>query len=125
MKILTLTTALALATTVLWSQDSVNVTPPALPQGQYGTQNIPEQREEQKEDRVEVDRNRIPPAMQKALKESSRYEGWETGNIFYERNTDQYLVHIIRENKTVTFRFDKHGNPIVTDGEVSPGEIKH
>ena len=70
---------------------------------------------EQKEDRVEVRKDELPAAMKDALNADGKYAGWEDSPVYYERNTDQYLIHIKSENTTQTYRFDKKGVPIVTD----------
>ena len=70
---------------------------------------------EQKEDRVEIQKDELPAAMKTALNSDAKYKGWEDSPVYYERNTDQYLIHITGENSTQTFRFDKKGTPIVTD----------
>jgi hypothetical protein len=67
---------------------------------------------DQKEDRVEISREKLPSSMLKELENNPRYEGWEEGNVFYEQNTDQFIVHVIRDNSTQTFRFDKEGHPL-------------
>lgn len=86
---------------------------PATPQGQYGTQRVPDQHvDEQKEDRVEVERTALPPDMLSHLNKDSQFEGWDQSPVFYEKNTEQYLVNIVKENSTRTYRFDKQGKPL-------------
>jgi hypothetical protein len=106
-------------------EDSIRVQPsPAEPQGQYGTQRMPDQTGEIKEDRVEIDKEQLPPAMQNELAQNPLYEGWQNGNVFHERNTDQFILHVVRENTTHTFRFDKEGTPIKTDAPINTPETR-
>jgi hypothetical protein len=101
---------------VFAQQDTTSSTPiQGLPSGQ-------QQAGEQKEDRVEVDKAKLPPTMLKELNNGDQYKGWEDANIYYEKNSDQYLLNIAKENTTQTFRFDKDGNPIVTDQPVEAGD---
>ena len=89
--------------------DSANATPPS-PEPP-GTQQHPAA-ENQKEDRVEIPKEKLPSAMLEELDNNPRYEGWEEGNVFYERNTGQFIVHVKRDNTTQTFRFDKEGRSL-------------
>ncbi len=112
--------ALALAAgSVYAQQDSVSSQPePLQPQGQYGTQRVPQPAGDLKEDRAEVQRDQLPPPMLDELNTNPTYSGWEEGNVFFEKNTDQFIVHVVKENTTHTFRFDKDGNAIRTDAPV-------
>lgn len=106
-------------------QDSIihDAPEPQLPQGQYGTQRVPQPAGgDLKEDRVEVGRDQLPPAMLEELNGNIVYEGWESGNIYYEKNTDQFIVHVVKDNTTHTFRFDKEGRAVRTAAPLdSPG----
>jgi hypothetical protein len=73
-----------------------------------------------KEDRVEVRKENLPPKMQAALKED-KYAGWETGNVFFEKGTEQFILHMATDNTTRTFRFDKDGNPLETPAPIDDG----
>jgi hypothetical protein len=122
MKAFILTLALGLVSVGVFAQkDSVSTDQPepGQPQGQYGTQRVPQPAGDLKEDRVEVESDQVPPAMLDELNANSTYAGWEEGNIFYEKNTDQYIIHVVRDNTTHTFRFDKEGNAIRTDAPVN------
>lgn len=121
MKNVVISIVLALATgSVYAQQDSVLLNQPAPqhPQGQYGTQRAPQPAGDVKEDRVEVQEDQLPPAMLDELKANSIYAGWAEGNLFYEKNTDQFIVHVVKDNTTRTFRFDKEGKAIRTDAPV-------
>jgi hypothetical protein len=85
--------------------------PPSETPGEYGTPRKP-RLEDQKEDRMEISKEKLPPLMLQELENNPRYEGWEEGNVFYEQNTDQFIVHVKRDNTTQTFRFDKEGRPL-------------
>jgi maltooligosyltrehalose synthase len=115
---------LFLTAQVVIAQDSVNVQPqPSLPGGQYQRPKIGDS--PQKEERVEVEKENLPPLMQKALREDEKYVGWENAAIYFEKNMDQYLMHLVKENTTQTFRFDKKGNPLITDQPAEAPENKH
>ena len=121
-------TVLTLSATLsaLAQQDTTGLSQPqAMPQGQYGTQEISDTLNVVKEDRVEVSHDAIPATMKKELDENTAYEGWEAGNVFYERNTDQYIVHIKKDNTTHTYRFDSKGNAIRTEPLIHTEEKKH
>jgi hypothetical protein len=106
---------------VAWAQDSLQVQPsPALPQGQYDSVG----QELQKEERVEVQQADIPSIMKDELQRNEKYKGWENGAIYFEKNSNQYLVHVVRENTTQTFRFDKSGKPVMTDSGPQGEESK-
>ncbi|HLT74799.1 MAG TPA: hypothetical protein VKZ68_06925 [Ohtaekwangia sp.] len=118
-------TLLATVTTFAQQDTTRFPTPQAMPQGQYGTQEISDTLNIKKEDRVEVAHDAIPPAMKQELDENPAYTGWESGNVFFERNTSQYIVHIKKGNTTHTYRFDREGNAIRTDQMIQPEETKH
>jgi hypothetical protein len=118
--------ALFLTAQVVVAQDSTNVQPqPSLPQGQQGSPKVGGANSQQKEDRVEVEKENLPPLMQKALKADEKYVGWENATIYFEKDIDQYLIHLVKENTTQTFRFDRNGNPIITDQPAEAPEDKH
>jgi hypothetical protein len=99
-----------LSTLVATAQDSLRVEPmpPAVP-----AQPSPSDAE-RKEDRVPIDDEELPPNMKAVLGSDEKYKGWEEGTIYFDRSADQFLIHIIRENKTETFRFDKDGTAVTT-----------
>jgi hypothetical protein len=114
--------AVTICSSTAFAQDSLQVQPSqSLPQGQYET---PGKESHQKEDRVEVARDQIPPLMKDALDRDGKYTGWENGQIFFEKNSDQYIIHIVKDNTTETFRFDKTGKEITTDKPIDKGELK-
>ena len=103
------------AVSVVKGQDSTLVPPqPSVPQEQNPAPANGEPKSEQKEDRMEVKKEMLPPLLLEALKEE-KYSGWEDSPIYYEKNTDQYILHVTKDNSTQTFRFDKEGEPITTD----------
>lgn len=77
-----------------------------------------------KEDRVEVNKDDLPPIMQEALKDE-KYAGWETGNVFFEKGTEQFILHIATDNTTRTFRFDKEGKPLETPAPIDDDGSRH
>jgi hypothetical protein len=77
-----------------------------------------------KEDRVEVKKENLPPRMQEALKEE-KYAGWESGNVFFEKGTEQFILHIATDNTTRTFRFDKEGNPLQSPAPMDDDRSRH
>lgn len=104
---------------VATAQDSLQVQPsPALPQGQYGT---PGQSEEKKEDRVAIQVSEIPHQMKATLEANEKYKGWEKGQVYFDRSADQYIVHVVEENATRTYRFEKNGRELTTN-ESTAGE---
>lgn len=72
----------------------------------------------QKEDRVSVKQEDLPSAMMDLMDRDDKYSGWRSGTFFFEKNTDQFLIHIIQDNATETFRFDREGNPLMSDKPV-------
>jgi hypothetical protein len=114
--------ALTICSATAFPQDSLQVQPsPSLPQEQYES---PGKDSDKKEDRIEVGSDEIPPLMKDALGRDEKYAGWEKGKIFFEKNSDQYIIHIVRDNTTETFRFDKAGKAITTDKPLDKGEQK-
>jgi hypothetical protein len=102
------------------AQDSLQVQPsPGLPAGQPANQPA------QKEDRIEIKHQEVPAKLRNVLQADSKYQGWENGNLYFERTTDQYLLHLIKENSTQTYRFDKAGKPITTDKASEGSEFKN
>jgi hypothetical protein len=98
------------------AQDSLKVEPvPPATEGQYGESATGASEGESKEDRVKVQASEIPARMGEELRKNDKYAGWENGTIFYEKNSDQYLVHIQKENTTETYRFTKLGEPVTDD----------
>src|SRR5688572_671968 len=81
--------------TTSMAQDSTSSQPiPALPQGQYGSP-VNDSESARKEDRVEVDATNLPPAMKDALVRDAKFEGWEKQPIYFDKSTDQYIVHVV------------------------------
>jgi hypothetical protein len=104
------------------AQDSLRVQPsPSLPQRHEKIGN----QHEQKEDRIEVNPGDIPSKMRDALQNESKYRGWENGRLYFEKNSDQYLLHLVKENSTQTYRFDKSGYPITTEKATESSELKN
>lgn len=101
------------------AQDSLQVQPtPALPQGQHGTPG----EAEKKEDRISIRVSDIPEKMRASLDGNEKYKGWEDGQIYFDRSADQYLVHVVEKNTTRTYRFDKKGNEILSEGSDDQAE---
>jgi rRNA pseudouridine-1189 N-methylase Emg1 (Nep1/Mra1 family) len=98
---------------------------PAVQPGTNGTQRIPDQAiQEQKEDRMEVQKNDLPAAMVQLLENSDQYDGWDESPVYFEKNTDQYVINVVRDNTTQTFRFSKKGEAIKTDQPIESSESK-
>ncbi len=71
---------------------------------------------DQKEERVAVELDKLPPRMQKTLADDAKFANWkEGGDLYYDKGSEQYIVHVVSDNKTITYRFDKKGNPLATD----------
>jgi hypothetical protein len=105
--------AFIMSWTTSLAQDSTSGQPiPALPQGQYGSP-VNDSEAARKEDRVDVDATSLPPAMKDVLARDEKFDGWEKQPIYFDKSTDQYIVHVVKENGTQTFRFNKNGDPIV------------
>lgn len=96
---------------------SAQVIPEQLPpatDGQHETETVPDTLDVQKEDRAEMAAERLPARMHEVLKET-KYSGWEKGNVFFEKSTDQYILHITGPDGTRTYRFDIEGRPLESD----------
>jgi hypothetical protein len=123
MKTLFLTAALLVTVLCAKAQDTLQSQPvPSLPQGHHGAKG--EDNATMKEDRVEVSRGDLPPLMKTALQHEEKYAGWEKGTVYFEKNSDQYIVHIVKENTTETFRFDKKGKAITSEGTLKEEEVR-
>jgi hypothetical protein len=123
LKLLLLSGLIGLSATA-FAQDSLRVQPsPSLSPGQ--SENAGELKKDEKEQRVEVAEEKIPASMKRILDGDEKYSGWREGGVFYESSSDQYLVHIVKDNATRTYRFDKSGEPIITDRPVTTDETRH
>jgi hypothetical protein len=111
MKKFFLIACLILTTIMVVAQDSLRVEPmpPATPARPSPTE------ADRKEDRLLMENGELPPTLKNILDSDEKFKGWEEGTIYLDRTSGQFLLHIIRENKTETFRFDKEGTPITTD----------
>lgn len=111
MKKFVLIAGFILSTLVAGAQDSLKIEPmpPAAP-----AQPSPSDAE-RKEDRLPIEDEELPPNMKTLLDSDEKYKGWEEGTIYFDRSADQFLIHIIRENKTETFRFDKNGTAVTSE----------
>jgi hypothetical protein len=114
MKKLLLIFCLMQGTFAAFAQDSLRVVPmppvtPAQP---------PQSDGDRKEDRVLIKKEELPPNLKDTLDRNEKYKGWEEGTIYLDRSTDQFFIHVISENKTETFRFNKAGMPIISDKQL-------
>jgi hypothetical protein len=61
---------------------------------------------------VPVDAKKIPDALRRTLERKEVYDGWEQGQIYYDKSINQYVVRI-REAKSIrTYGFSAEGAPV-------------
>lgn len=96
--------------TIAVAQDSLQVQPrPGVP-GQHETPGDGEK----KEDRIAIPISDIPEKMMSTLDGNEKFKGWQDGQVYFDRSADQYLVHVVEQNATRTYRFDKNGVEILS-----------
>ena len=69
---------------------------------------------EKKEDRIAIPISDIPEKMMSTLDGNEKFKGWQDGQVYFDRSADQYLVHVVEQNATRTYRFDKNGVEILS-----------
>lgn len=57
----------------------------------------------------------LPRRVLKALTHEFQYKGWERGELFYDRNTENYLVQIPRNNDIYVYTLSAEGKPVSVD----------
>jgi hypothetical protein len=110
-----------LPASLAFSQDSLQVMPlPSDPNEQITN---PSDSIGKKEDRVKIHPKDLPNRMIDLLDKEEKYNDWENGVIYFDKGNDHYLIHINTKNGTKTYRFDKEGQPIISDmpANESPG----
>ncbi|HYG19933.1 MAG TPA: hypothetical protein VD816_13440 [Ohtaekwangia sp.] len=63
-------------------------------------------------DSIQVDYTSLPRALQATLKRNDDYEGWEQGEIYLNRNTAVYQVHIVRDSILYVYGLLRNGQPV-------------
>jgi len=53
----------------------------------------------------------LPDVLRETLRNDD-YKGWENGRIYHDKLKNEYLLEMVRENKKVSYRFDKQGKPL-------------
>ncbi len=103
------------------AQDSLQSQPMQSVEKEY-QQSIGRDTADQKEERFVVNGNNLPSKMVDVLTREEKYKGWKNSTIYFEKNTEQYLVNIQSANSTRTYRFDKDGNEIIDSTPVNPAD---
>jgi len=62
-------------------------------------------------DLIKLKSSDIPASLRKTL-QKSKYKGWENSMIYKQKSTNEYLVEIMENGKTKTYRFDENGEPL-------------
>ena len=125
MKAIAIILGLLGCSTIAGAQDSLRTEPiPSRQQGQYGS---PASGKEagRKEDRVSVPLQELPAAITTQLESNDKFTGWEKGTAFYDRSSDQYLLHVSDGDGTRTFKFDKSGTQISDEAPVEKSGQKN
>ncbi|MBT1703907.1 hypothetical protein [Chryseosolibacter indicus] len=55
----------------------------------------------------------IPDGLRMTLQENKIYRGWENASIFFVENAKQYLLQLMKSNKSKIYLFDETGKPIM------------
>lgn len=55
----------------------------------------------------------IPDGLRMTLQENKIYRGWENSTIYFVEQAKQYLLHLMKANKSKIYRFDETGKPIM------------
>jgi hypothetical protein len=86
---------------------------PPVTEGPSRTKQSPSQADQfRKEDRIIVEREKLPDVLRRTLNESDRYKGWQNSTIYFDRSVKQYILHLGEANTTRTYRFDEDGKPV-------------
>jgi hypothetical protein len=98
------------------SDHSTGKPKPELNQGPSQTKQSPSQAAQfKKEDRIIVERDKLPDALRQTLEEGQQYRGWDHSTIYFDRTTKEYILTLTDPNSTRTFRFDESGKPVTND----------
>lgn len=65
------------------------------------------------EDKKRITPEELPDPVRETLESGTSYKNWKEGNLFHDRNTDEYIVEHRDAGKTTTYRFTKEGKPII------------
>ena len=70
-----------------------------------------------------VPASQIPKKLRRALERNDVYEGWERGNIFFDKAINQYLVRIRNGNAITTYGFAADGSSVsFTEEDIVPAD---
>lgn len=59
-----------------------------------------------------ISKDAIPRKLRKKLDRNDVYQGWEKGNLYYDRSIDQYLLRIRNGNAITTYGLAPDGSPV-------------
>ena len=59
-----------------------------------------------------VEVKNLPAKLREALEQGAQYEGWKDSTVYFDNNTQQYIVPVKYEGGVKIFGVDKDGNPV-------------
>ena len=100
----------------LWAQTPVPDpdTVPPVQEGDPAVRHLPP-RLDYIEERQRITPEEVPDQVRETLESSAKYAGWEKAMVFFDKNTEEYLVEFKDAGKTTTFRFNREGRPIMEE----------
>lgn len=61
---------------------------------------------------IAVKRTDIPKKLRRTLERNDIYEGWEEGELFFDKSINRYLLRIRREDVVTTYGLAADGSPV-------------
>ncbi len=61
---------------------------------------------------TQLSKDEIPRRVLKALQTEEQYQGWEKFPVYYDNNTDLYLIRTQHETTITTYGLNKNGKPV-------------
>lgn len=57
----------------------------------------------------------VPEDVLEAIRERKQYAGWEDSTVYYDKDTELYLIPVEREDGIRIYGLNKHGKPVTFD----------
>lgn len=111
---LLLTTAL-LTSHALWSQTPVpdpDTLSTPIKQGDPALRTMPP-RLDYIEKRKRITAEEVPEPVRQTLQSDSAYDDWQDAALYYDENTEEYILEFRKAAKARTYRFNKAGKRIL------------
>ena len=67
------------------------------------------------ENRKRIKPEEVPQPVRETLQSNAQYNAWQDSKIYYDENTEEYVLEFTDASKTKTYRFNKEGKQILEE----------